>query len=571
MQRKRKMIEMKVHGARQYAVSPQVWIASMIMIIATIGVVADTTGQATWPVERKKVVYLGRDMNNATAAELLRHADVIARSGVDGVGFVVNVTNSSGKIVGNSAYILDSYEKWTREMMSGQIPDLKKALSNKGLSESFIWTIAMPHGRRIDWNDDARWECIAHNMGVIGWFIHETGLRGIYMDTEDYTKLDQFHRHDGDAPWEEMAILARKRAKQIFVPLFRANPDTVVLSLWLFTLERRHSLSRNPMDSARSTNDLWPSFVNGILDAVPEKGQARLIDGNEWAYQYDAADNEFAISLVAQLDAQHGLVAPENRDAFRRCYRPGFGVYLMSYQNESKGKDAAYYYPEYRGSRLGYFERNLSEMVRYAGEYVWLWDDNYSWIKWDDKRKLPTGRWGVSRESWDEKLPGIYSIVRACFNPEEFLRIDLPELRKSGRMTNLVEGIDFLQKSRMAQQDSDEKNKKGKNGNGSFSYSIKDVKPGTHYVIVAEGFGERICVVAAWRRAKPEGRVRHANWFDPGPVLPMKPIGGGRQRCADVVAVPEGADSLTFWVDLLPEPGQDCYIDKVFIGEVPVK
>ena len=108
------------------------------MAIATIGAFADTTGQATWPVDRKKVVYLGRDMNNATAAELLRHADVIARSGVDGVGFVVNATNSSGKVVGNSAYVLDSTEKWTHAMMAEQIPDFKRALSHKGLRESFI-------------------------------------------------------------------------------------------------------------------------------------------------------------------------------------------------------------------------------------------------------------------------------------------------------------------------------------------------------------------------------------------------------------------------------------------------
>ena len=123
--------------------------------------------------------------------------------------------------------------------------------------------------------------------------------------------------------------------------------------------------------------------------------------------------------------------------------------------------------------------------------------------------------------------------------------MDLPELRKSGRMTNLVEGVDFLQKSRMAMQDSSKKSKGGKKEKGYLSYSITNVKPGSHYVIVAEGAGERICVVAAWRRTQPKGRVRHANWFDPGPVLPMKPIGGGRQRCADVVAVPEGADALT--------------------------
>ncbi|MBR2838653.1 MAG: hypothetical protein IKE55_07720 [Kiritimatiellae bacterium] len=546
--------------------------AAAVAAMIACGALADAPEQASWPAERKKVVYMGADMSGVTAAEILRHADEFERSGVDGIGFVATVRNASGEKVGTSAYVLDSTNKWTREMLSGQVPDLKKALKHKGLRESLIWTVAMPHGRRIDWGDDARWECIAHNMGIIGWFVRETGLRGIYVDPEDYTKLDQFHRHDGDAPWEDLAVLARKRSRQIFTPLFRECPDAVVLGYWLFSWDARHSLSRSPMTSVRLANDLWPSFVNGMLDAVPEKGGARLVDGNEWAYQYDAADNEFAISLVAQLGFQYGLVAPENRDTFRRCYRPGFGVYIMSYLNSGKGKEAAYYFPPYRGSRLGYFERNLAEMARCAGEYVWLWDDNYSWIKWDDERKLPTGRWGVSRESWGEKLPGVYSIVRACFNPEEFLRVDYPELRGSGRMTNLVEGVDFVQMSRVALYGPTGRKEDGKKGDGWFIHQIKDVKPGTHYVIEAEGLGERLQVVIAWRRKLPEGRVKYANrWFDPRRTVPMKPVGGGRQRCADVVAVPEGADTLSFEVDIMPNPGQDCYVDKVFIGEVPVK
>ena len=97
------------------------------------------------------------------------------------------------------------------------------------------------------------------------------------------------------------------------------------------------------------------------------------------------------------------------------------------------------------------------------------------------------------------------------------------------------------------------------------------MKPGSHYVIAAEGVGEGICICAAWRRTLPKERFRWHSWSDPGPQIPMKPIGGGRMRCADVVAVPEGADGLTFWVDFKPEPEQECYLDKVFIGEVPVK
>ena len=537
-----------------------------------LGVFGGASESALWPTERKKVVYLGRDINSVGAADLLRNADAIKRSGIDGIGMVLGINDASGKSIGNSAYVLDSTSKWTREMVSGPMSRFKKVLAHTGMRESFMWTISVPR-KPLDWKDDARWECIAHNMGVLGWFIRESGLRGIYVDPEDYTKREWFFRHPGDkATWEEMAVLARKRARQMFTPMFRENPDTVVLGFWLFSIKPRQSQSHDQMASARADNDLWPSFINGILDAIPEESGVRLIDGNENGYHYDALDNEFAISLAGQWDAERGLVAPENRAKFRRCFRPGFGVYLPSYANE-KGVDSGkyYYFAPYKGSRLGALERNLAEMVRYTGEYVWIWDDTRTWIKWDAETKLPTGKWGVSRESYGDKLPGLYSIVRACFNPKEFLRVDAPELRNSGRMTNLVEGIDFLQKSRVALYGPTGKKEAGEKGKGHLFHEIPNVKPGSHYVIAAEGVGESICICAAWRRTLPKERFRWHAWSDPGPMIPMKPIGGRRMRGADVIAVPEGADGLTFWVDLKPEPGQECYLDKVFIGEVPVK
>ena len=81
--------------------------------------------------------------------------------------------------------------------------------------------------------------------------------------------------------------MARKRGREIFGEVFRVYPDVVILSLWLFSWDIADVRSNNPVLSARSTGNLWPAFVNGILDVLPST--ALLVDGNEWAYQIEAS------------------------------------------------------------------------------------------------------------------------------------------------------------------------------------------------------------------------------------------------------------------------------------------
>ena len=69
---------------------------------------------ALWPTERKKVVYLGRDINSVGTADLLRNADAIERSGIDGIGMVLGVN--------------DAYETIFRRQSQGGVPqDLEVA------------------------------------------------------------------------------------------------------------------------------------------------------------------------------------------------------------------------------------------------------------------------------------------------------------------------------------------------------------------------------------------------------------------------------------------------------------
>ena len=518
--------------------------------------------ETTWTVDRKKIVSFGWEWGPLTAADYVKYADRIDATGLDGVGVYVQAKDSDGKRV-SSAAVGNGDVLWTHEMVVDQIADFRKATAHKGLRESFVRALGSPKNR-LDWADDAVWSRVAESMGTLAWLAKQGGFRGLIVDPEDYGKSKQFERRPGDEPWSVLAPLARRRGREIFARVFKEFPDAVVFTYWLYSWHIHHVYSDDPMISARSGGDLWSAFVNGILDVMPP--EARLVDGNECAYENKAEDYEFMASAIAQHNAVDGLVAPENRTRYRAQVLPGFGLYLDSYTNNrtnSAGKANHYYFGPYNGSRLGSLERNLSAAIRASSGYVWLWGEKYSWIKYDPEQQMG---WHVSREMWADRLPGLNSIIRACGNPKEFLAFDYPRLLKAGKLVNLAEGQDVLDMSREAvgvKHDPKDESTKGK---GYFHIGDENAKPGTHYVVSIDGFGEGIDAIVYWQRRKDGGWWR---WRLPGQGIALRDLPDGRRHGEAVISVPEGADCMMIQFRLHPDPGKECGFDKVFLGLIP--
>ena len=184
-----------------------------------------------WEPENKKVISFGHEWN-LSDKEMIDHAARIADAGLDGIGLTIGIKNPDGKMVGLSVLTLDSTEEWKREWLKDRIPTLRKAMSLKGLQESFLMVMRAPK-TRVAWEDDAKWELVAKNMGVLAWFARECGIRGLAIDPEDYTKVNQFTRQPTDRPWKELAVHVRRRMRQVFAEVFKEYPGAVILSFWL--------------------------------------------------------------------------------------------------------------------------------------------------------------------------------------------------------------------------------------------------------------------------------------------------------------------------------------------------
>ena len=539
----------------------------LLVIVMLAGLAAVAAAPAVdWPKERKKVVAFGwewADVCGQSPELLLKYADKIEASGIDGVSLYIYAKDADGKGF-RSAQVIDGVE-FTDSALSGQVEAYRKAMAHKGLRESFIRTLGAPK-KRVDWKDDAHWAKVTASMAALARFAKATGVRGFIVDPEDYHNQNQFEARPDDEPYDLLAPLARRRAREIFSAVFREYPDIVVLGYWLFSWHPQHVNSENPMMSARSAGDLWPAFINGILDVIPPG--AKLVDGDEWSYKSLASKNEFMISGLAQRNAVMGLVAPENRRKFRAQSYPGFGLYMDSYVNaptNSQGKAAQYYMGPCNGSRRGMFERNLSEALDSAGEYVWLWCEKRSWIKWGDEVRKPwLDKKNMECQTWEECLPGLACTIRACADPETFLAKDCRAMIGEGKIINIATN-DYVAASHFALHGKHDKKDEAHKGPGYFFVEDPTAKPGEHYVVAASGTGEGLEAIVCWQQRKGDGWWR---WRIPGHGLALKKGEDGRYRAKAVVRVPEGTDCIALQLKLHPPKGQECAFDKIFVGRI---
>lgn len=376
-------------------------------------------------VSRKKYISFGWEFRNATPAQLLANAGKLNGSGIDGVGIYLQGTNS----VGQELKFVSGGSKWEREAFAAQISDFRRMAETPGLSESLLVGFGAPE-KRMAWTDDAAWANLANGMSVLGWILHKSGLKGINSDPEDYYRQNQFYWIPTDPDWETTVKLARKRGAQVFGALFREKPDAKVLFYWLLTLDRDYFNTQNPQALMASKRDLWPAFVDGILDVLPPT--ATLIDGDEHSYSYEARLRGFHRSFANQkLDAPM-LVSPENRKKYRRQVQVAFAFYLDAYVNET----GPWYFGPENGSRAAHFRRNLAEATRLADEYVWFWGERNLTVRWEDIRI--DRRVDRREKTWNEALPGLDDIRLCCKAPDRGFARRYAALKAAGKLVDLV-------------------------------------------------------------------------------------------------------------------------------------
>ena len=492
---------------------------------------------AAFAAKPKKYIFTGWDINDATPREILDHAEKFNEAGCDGVGVKLDPSCSDSV---NARLHIAEYPRWSDfdlDPIKSVCSDFRK---HPSLRQSFFFVNFAPRKNRLSWTDDAAWRLYADNAAVAARIAKETGFEGLIADFEDYWRKKQFRHLSDDPDWATTKKLARSRAREVFAKIFGAYPEITILAFQLLTTDTAYARKQNPVAYMETKRDLWPSFVNGILDVLPPK--AKLVDGNEsCAYVAEASRNDFYRSVRDQLVGVMPLVSTENRAKYRAQMSVSFGLYLDSY---AVSTNSTYYFGPVRDKRITHFEENLRQATECADEYVWFWGEKGFYIDWPadmkeksgDKwrssgggtwrRKYFEGSWGRIKP-WRDTIDGDVDLVmRGLKNPVRCVLEAYERQKSSGKFRNLY--TDRLEKEPCVLR----------------TARVANVEMDGWYGVTVRGRGDVLRVRANFQDSK--------GWrWDLGEFqmeFPTEPIDGW--HCgAMLVRVPEGATRIFLHLD----------------------
>ena len=520
----------------------------------------------------KKVIGCGWGHNPATPDDFIAHADLYDKTGIDGVLVWLRGLNGEGKPVGMRNIL---YEDWSCEMFAPMVPKLKAMTAYRAFRENFLITMRSPRAH-LDWRDDVVWARLAENMRVAACIARDGGCRGLHMDLEDYGKARQFFRQPGEMPYEDLCRLVRRRGAETFRGVFREYPEARILSFWFLSWLPTWYHGQDLRCMAHDRGDLWPSFVNGILDVLPPT--ARLIDGNEHAYRYSSDRNDFAASAFRTRSRLAALVEPENRARYDRQMQIGFGLYLDMYVNPT---NSSWYFPPKNGSRLETFVWNLEQALDVADEYVWVYGEKLQFVKWRDGFRVAGG---TKPETWDDVLPGFNDVIASAKDRDGFGRRRAAELEAAGKLRNIAENGDCvgaaagkLPKPFGCWQPGKKENHRGTFASdaafgdgdssslcaegvpsGCFTLVAKGVTPGALYLVRCSASGEGTSATVAWTDEKRK-------WTGQSEYMPFREKAGAWRRGEVIVRVPTTARNLHLHMGVSLAPGEKAWFDAIRI------
>lgn len=385
---------------------------AVILVFALGGVAsADVPG-----VKRAKLIGHGWDILASSPAEVIENAEAFDESGLDGIAVVVAGRKPNGETYNMRRVWQET--GWTKEMFSEHLPYLKQFRDHRGLKDSLIMVWFAPR-TRICWQDDAAWANFARNMGLMAGLAREGGLKGLVVDNEDYGNARQW-RYDAKkdkSSYDEICELARRRGREIARATFGEYPDMSLMFFWLLSQCQDYFSEANPVAAVRERGDLWPAFVNGILDETP--ATAKLIDGNE-DYWCQAADGDFFRQYWYLRNGVLAQVASENRAKYLSVLSIGVGHFLDVYTSRSREETCWYFGPAENGSRLSAFQHNLEQSLDVADDYVWIYGQDHALINWrKDACHASAGKdprfdkvRKAGKYTWEDALPGFTDTLK---------------------------------------------------------------------------------------------------------------------------------------------------------------
>ena len=475
---------------------------------------------------------------------------------------------------------------WDHDSFQPAINDLK-ACNFVQFTDNFACLNCTPG--TLAWDDDTGWKTLSDKASIMAWVCKEGGLKGIFLDIESYGENQFQYKAAKNRSFSETAALARLRGEQVMNAFAAEYPSMTLLSTFLASLCMEAGQTAYPEDVlATHQYGLWPSFINGLLDALPP--EMTLVDGNQGGYYLEPPQYYSQARLMRSLTGPAlALIAPENKKKYHAQMQIAFGIYLDMFINPEGSSD--YRGPNQGGTRLDHLRDNMSAAVEASDQYIWVygeqckWWPSYMFTDWYLEKVMEAVGQG---RLWEETLPGIARALAFVRDPLGTTLAEVEAKRTVGELVNLAKNGDFSERNDYYNLPtgfsawSDEEAL----SQGSFEWSslgdgsalMRDVtlgcffqdhvvEPGELYFVEAMAKTEGISfptVLVRWKH--PDGEwMSHDLGHDVTLTFGTTDVQGWR-RAQGPVTVPEDAGHLTILLccgTVGSHQGNLCYFDNL--------
>ncbi|MFH0964946.1 MAG: hypothetical protein V2A58_13180 [Planctomycetota bacterium] len=342
----------------------------------------------------KKIIKTGQDMPDARC--LRGHIREMERYPFDGV--TIDLSVEEGGKRERLAYRWWAPEEMAREQVRDSIDDLL-AVEFRRFTDNFLWISTQSQPLPApSWLDDEGFARIKANMVLAATIARECGLKGVFLDVEQYggmkwsrwmmrfcypyahaSEMGMVTRKlvDRVVPYEEYVAAARRRGREIMSAMCEEYPEITVL-----VLPGIHSVAKErigygarycPEEKleglASSDYGILAAFGDGMLEGMSP--EATLVDGHEKSYAY-TLDARF---VEGRRGIEEAVDVSAVGELYRQRMKTGFGLMLDNRYNVRGGwhvKEDEFIHNHFTPAEFGnalYFG-----MLR-SDRYVWIWNE----------------------------------------------------------------------------------------------------------------------------------------------------------------------------------------------------
>lgn len=351
----------------------------------------DALSEATTPLVSgaRKLVNFGWGVPDTTY--LRGHIRDMEREPFEGLGFrLMGRRPDGGEYPG---YHPMTSERWQRDYFDQALEDLRHVEFGR-FTDNFV-SFYLGGTREFDVFSDAHWEAMLHNLDIIIDAARLANCKGLIIDPENYDLATWKPESQDPAAYDRAAAELRRRGRQFIEFINKRMPDAILLFLFMPSyLDKFGVLDADDPKPIlmRLEYGLLPAFTNGMLDGIGP--DVTIVDGSEATYKA-RTPGDFMRLLRAMKEKTLRLIAPENREKYRRQVKAGHGIFLLK---SCRGRAPA-------ADEARQWENVVYHALRTSDEYVWCWHECWFW--WPEHhRMLPPGANAAIRNAKD-RLAGV--------------------------------------------------------------------------------------------------------------------------------------------------------------------